>query len=185
MAARPVCAVRAAPIQPSVASTRRDNTVPIAAPGRPRCRPKIKIGSTIAVASAAKSVTFIARFASPMQRSSPEQPIPAASSGREGDEIIRKVSARSLVSPVAPSTSRIGPSMATVTRPTMRPANTIRTRALPARCRAARSAPAPMLRATTALVPMVRPISTEVWKKPITPANPTAAAIGRWPRSEM
>ena len=29
-----------------------------------------------------------------MERSSPEQPIPAASSGREGDEIIRKVSAR-------------------------------------------------------------------------------------------
>ena len=168
----------AAPIQPSVASTRRDNTVLIAAPGRPRCMPKINIGSTTAVARAAKSVTFIARLASPMERSSPEQPIPTASSGREGDEILRKVSARLLVSPMAPSTSRIGPSRATVPRPTMRPVSTIRTRALPAMCRAARAAPAPMLRDTTALVPMVRPISTEVWKKPTTPANPTAAAIG-------
>jgi hypothetical protein len=85
--------------------------------------PKINIGSTTAVARAAKSVTFIARLASPMERSSPEQPIPTASSGREGDEILRKVSARLLVSPMAPSTSRIGPSRATVPRPTMRPVN--------------------------------------------------------------
>ena len=76
-------------------------------------------------------MTFIARFASPIQRSSPEQPIPAASNGREGDEIIRKVSARLRVSPVAPSTSRIGPSRATVPRPTIKPATTISDKGAP------------------------------------------------------
>jgi hypothetical protein len=126
---------RVAPSQPKAASTQRDSTVLIAAPaGRDATEDQDRVYHS--GGEAANSVTFIACLASPTQRSSAEQHIPAGSSGRNGKEIIKKRSARPRVSPLAPSVSRIGVSKATVPRPTSRRVSTISTRPLPAMCRA-------------------------------------------------
>lgn len=61
----------------------------------------------------------------------------------------------------------------------------ISTRLAVAMRRASCARPAPTVRETTAAMPIISPMHSEVWKKPTTPAKPTAAAMAFSPSSEM
>lgn len=137
------------------------------------------------MANAADKVTFMARRASPTERSRAAKHIPAARKGTETAVILRKLAASACVSPVAPSRSRMGSSAATVAPATKAVPRNRTARPEVATRRASSGCPAPMRVETAAPRPIVRPMQTEAWKNPTVPAKPTAAATGWWPSSEM
>ena len=67
--------------------TARDSTVAIAAPSRPRLKPKMNSGSKIAAAMPLPSVTYMARRASPTPRRMPVVHMPSAMMGKDGSTI--------------------------------------------------------------------------------------------------
>ena len=81
----------------------RASTVAIAAPSSPQPRPRMSSGSSTADTAPAPSVTYIARRASPSERSSAARHMPRPSGTAEGSTQRVKRSASAAVSPVAPS----------------------------------------------------------------------------------
>ena len=145
----------------------------------------MKIGSITATARAAKSVTFMARRAAPAERSSAAQHMPSAMSGSEGEVMSRYIAAMVFVSPAACRRTSNGSRAAAVAIPSASVMTVIAMRlVVPMRWASPGFWP-PMAAETVAPMPMVRPMAMEIWKKPTTPAKPTAAAMGFSPRREM
>ena len=157
----------------------------MAAPSSPRPKPKIRIGSRIAAAMPAPSVTYMARRASPTPRRMPVVHMPSATIGVDGTTICRKRVDSSSVWPVAPRSRtrscRKGQTAADKAA-VISPMNT--SDAPPMRAASSRS-PRPRQRETSALQAMVKPMATEMVKNSSVDAKPTAAASSDMPSIEM
>ena len=145
----------------------------------------MKIGSNIAAAMPAPSVTYMARRASPTPRKMPVVHMPSATTGVDGSTTWRKRTDNSSVSPVAPSAavmSRRNGQTAAESTVVVTAMNTIEA---PASRAASSRLPRPSERDTSAEQAMVKPIATEIVKNSSVAAKPIAAVSDCTPSSEM
>ena len=152
------------------AITTRAATLAIAAPVSSKPKPKIRIGSSTAVATAPQTVAIIAARASPWLRRMAPPIMPTINSGWEGTTIARKCTARSAVSPVAPRSATSGPSASQTTPAKSDPKTKPRTSPVVAFSRASAGSRAPSARATRAPTAIDMPIPKLVVKNRIAPA---------------
>lgn len=127
-------------------------------------------GSSTAETAPAPSVTYIARRASPSERSSAARHMPRPSGTAEGNTHCVNPRASVAVSPVAPSRAS---SLAShgYTRATAPPMNTaMSTREAPAITLAASRSPRPSAREASAVAAIDRPMAREVRKNSNVPA---------------
>ncbi len=152
------------------AITTRAATLPSAAPVSSQPRPKIRMGSSTAVATAPQTVASIAARASPWLRRIAPPIMPTISSGCEGMTICKKCTARSAVCPVAPSSATSGPSASQTTAAKTDPNTNPRISPVVARARALAGSRAPSARATSAPTAIAMPMPKLVVKNRMAPA---------------
>ena len=130
----------------------------------------MKIGSMMAAAMPAPSVTYMARLASPTARRRPDMAMPSASSGMDGSTMRRKPSATSSVRPAAPRPVRNGDRKTRQIAVSALIRAVMNTSPVAAMVRARSLSPAPSARDTRAVMPMVEPMAAEVMKNISVPA---------------